>query len=174
MTDNVNRFDEAALLRIIPQEQQDRVFGQAVCDIDGEFLGFLDIYEHLAAIIPKHWTIIDLGCAYTPQAFLFRNHFKYIGVDLPWNNSEWHPDHKTERFKSDNTVIYEMPIAEFIDKHLCEFDMKNTFAICSYVPPWGGDNMKLARDNFTNVFTYYPSSEPNGFFDIIAKKGKKA
>lgn len=174
MNDDRDRFDESALLRIIPKEQQDRVFGQPMCDIDGEFMGFLDIYEHLAAIIPTHWTIIDLGCAYAPQSFLFRNHAKYIGVDLPWDNPELHPDHKTERFIADNTTIYEMTIAGFIENHIKEFDLKTTFAICSYVPPWGGDNMKLARENFTNVFTYYPAGGHKHIFDVVVKNRRPA
>lgn len=134
---------------LLPEDQLDRVFGQDMCDIDAEFLGFTYIYFALASVIPKHWTIVDLGCAYSPQAFIFKDHRAYIGVDLGIAK---------ERFEAPNTTHYTMPIAEFIEKHIDGFDQKTTFAICSYVPPWHDDNMALAREHFKNVFTYYPAS----------------
>lgn len=140
-------------LSLIPQEQYDRVFRQNMCDIDYEFLGFTDIYERLAEIIPRHWTIVDLGCAYSPQAFLFRDHKAYVGVDIDLGGGP------QERFIAPNTTHYIMPISDFIRDHVHEFDQSTTFAICSYVPPWHGDNMKMARDTFKNVFTYYPAGE---------------
>ena len=133
----------------IPKEQMERVLSQDMCDIDGGFLGFTDVYENLAAIIPKHWTIVDLGCAYAPQSWIFREHKAYIGVDLS----------DCEKFHAPNSSFYVCSIAEFLKNHLKEFNQETTFAICSYVPPWGDDNMKLARDNFKNVFTYYPAGE---------------
>lgn len=136
--------------RLIPDEQYDRVFGQDMCDIDTEFLGFTNIYEALSEIIPTHWTIVDLGCAYSPQAWLFRNHKAYFGVDYGVK----------ERFIAPNTTHFEGTIREFIERHISDFDQATTFAICSYVPPWHDDNMKLARDSFKNVFTYYPAGAP--------------
>jgi len=137
-------------MSLIPQEQFERVFAQDECDIDYEFLGFTEIYESLAAVIPQHWTIVDLGCAYSPQAFLFRNHKAYIGVDIGLNKG---------RFAAPNTAHYEMTIAAFIERHLSDFDQDTTFAICSYVPPWHDDNMRVARMSFKNVFTYYPAGD---------------
>lgn len=139
---------------MMPRDQIDRVLGQEQCDIDPSFLGFTDIYLALATIIPKHWTIIDLGCAYAPQAIIFAKHKAYIGVDLP-------SDQGRERFSAANTTHYSMSIAEFIEKHAAEFDHARTFAICSYVPPWHNDNLELARHAFKNVFTYYPASDPD-------------
>ena len=132
---------------LIPDEQLTRVFGQHMCDIAPEFLGFTSIYIALASIIPKHWTVVDLGCAYSPQAFIFKEHKAYIGVDLLTK----------ERFIAPNTTHYEMPASEFIEKYASELDQDTTFAICSYVPPWRDDNMALTRGAFKNVFTYYPS-----------------
>ncbi len=133
------------LLDIIPQEQQDKVFNQD-CDIDYEFLGFTKMYKHLSFIIPKHYVIIDLGCAYNAQCYYFKEHKKYIAVDI----SDIH------KFSTDNCKIYKMTIKKFIEKHISKFDLEETFAICSYVPSWGADNMKLVRESFKNVFTYYP------------------
>ena len=90
--------------------------------------------------------VVDLGCAYAPQCFLFRDHAAYVGVDL-----------MTEvRFRARITVHFIMPIADFVTEHLEDFDEAATFATCSYVPPWHGDNMLIARTSFRNVLTYYP------------------
>ena len=143
------RTDEAdPALHLIPDDQLDRVMGQHICDIDPSFLGFTEIYFALASIIPKHWTVVDLGCAYSPQAFIFKDHKSYVGVDL----------YAKERFSAPNTIHFEMPIEAFISEHGQNFDMDTTFAICSYVPPWHGDNMGMVRRHFKNVFTYYPAS----------------
>jgi hypothetical protein len=138
------------ILHLMPEDQLERVFNVAMCDIAPEFLGFTDIYQHLAAIIPLHWTIVDLGCAYAPQAWLFKDHKAYVGVTLT----------EIERFHAPNTTHYTMPIREFLQMHLPKFDQDTTFAICSYVPPWHDDNRKLAREAFKNVFTYYPAGGP--------------
>lgn len=58
-----------------------------------------------------------------------------------------------------------MTSADFIAKHADTFDKDRTFAICSYVPPWHGhDSLKLTREHFKNVFTYYPASDKNSEF----------
>ena len=137
---------------LMPADQIDRVLMQDMCDIAPEFLGFTDIYLSLAKIIPKYWTVVDLGCAYAPQAIIFREHKAYVGVDAS----------RCERFHAPNTTHYQMTIAEFLEQHASSFDPDLTFAICSYVPPWyGSDNLKLTRDHFKNVFTYYPAHDPN-------------
>lgn len=130
----------------LPQEQIDAVFGQEFCDIDPEFLGFTKIYRNLSELIPKHFTVIDLGCAYNPQCFYFTEHKKYISVDYS----------PCVKFKSSNCIIYQKSIEEFIAENLKEFNLDETFAICSYVPPWGGNNREMVRKAFKNVFVYYP------------------
>lgn len=135
------------VLKLLPEDQKERVFNQERCDIDPTFLGFMDVYVALARIIPKHFTVIDFGCAYSPQCFLFENHRSYIGVDL---------DTKQERFKTIQSIFYAMTIREYIEKYLHSLDLQKTFAICSYVPQWYDDNIKLVKENFLNVFTYYP------------------
>lgn len=135
------------LFHLLPKEQIDPVFGQEECGIDKEFMGFTDIYKNLSEIIPKHFTIVDLGCAYNPQCFYFKNHKKYVAVDSS----------SVTKFKSDNCEIYCMTIGKYIQEHLKDLDLDETFAICSFVnPQHGSDSSKLTRDNFKNVFTYYP------------------
>lgn len=137
---------------LMPEDQIDRVFRQDMCDIAPEFLGFTNVYLALAGLIPRHWTIVDLGCAYAPQAHIFRDHKAYIGVDVSAG----------ERFSAPNTTHYQMTIADFIEAHGASFDQDRTFAICSYVPSWyRSDNLRLAREHFRNVFTYYPASDPS-------------
>jgi hypothetical protein len=136
------------LYKVIPKEQFDSVFNQYGCEIEPGFLGFTDIYEHLSKIIPKHFTIIDLGCAYAPQCFYFSKHKSYVGVDIS----------HLVRFHCANSKFYEMSIQDFIAKHLQELYLPETFAICSYVP-YGteGDMRNIVGAAFKNCFTYYPS-----------------
>ena len=119
-----------------------------MCDIDEEFMGFTEVYEHLSKIIPKKRIIVDLGCAYAPQAVYFRNHKKYIGIDLD--------SFETPRVNTPNSEHYKMTIREWIEKELPKYNQDDLFAICSYVPPWHDDNEKLVRDNFRHCFVYYP------------------
>lgn len=119
-----------------------------MCDIDGDFMGFTDIYYHLSKIIPKDRIIIDLGCAYATQAVYFKNHKKYIGVDLP--------DFGSPKVQTHNSEYFLMTIRKFIEQELPKLKGENMFAICSYVPPWHDDNEKLVRENFEHLFVYYP------------------
>lgn len=152
----MKKEEDDNILQFLPADQIQRVLNQRYCDIEPCFMGFTDIYKSLSEIIPAHFTVVDLGCAYNPQCFYFLKHKKYISVDA-WEG--------TERFKSPNCEIFEMSIEEFIKAHVGSLDLEETFAICSYVPPWGGDNMKMVRDAFINVFTYYP----HGGYDIRLK-----
>jgi len=147
---------EIELLNRIPKEQIERVFKQYYCDISPEFIGFIDIYESLSKIIPKHFTVVDLGCAYNPQCFYFTEHKQYVAVDVS----------DCEKFQSENCVIYNKSIEKFITENLNDFNLKQTFAICSYVPPWGGDNVGMVKQSFENCFVYYP----NGGYDLIIPK----
>lgn len=141
-------------LHMIPQDQLDRVFASRRCDIDPEFLGFTNVYIALSTIIPKHWTVVDLGCAYAPQAHIFKDHKAYIGVDIG----------SSERFIAPNTIHYTMTAKDFVEQHGTSFDQSTTFAICSYVPPWcGHESRDIARTAFRNVFTYYPAGSPRDF-----------
>lgn len=148
MNDMLHDSANAQLLSVIPAEQLERILDQFAGDIDYEFLGFVGIYKMLADIIPTHWTVVDLGCAYAPQAFFFTSHKKYIGVNL---------GPIEDRFAAANTEHHSTSIEEFCAGPAGALDQNTTFAICSYVPPWGGDNMKITRDSFKNVFTYYPA-----------------
>jgi len=137
------------LLQKLPKEQVEKVFNQDMCDIAPDFLGFVDIYKSLSEIIPKHFTIIDLGCAYNPQCFFFTEHKQYIAVDIS----------NCIKFQASNCIIVEKTIEKFIEEDLYKYDLGKTFAICSYVPPWykNSDNCEMVRKSFYNLFVYYPT-----------------
>jgi hypothetical protein len=110
-------------------------------DIDPEFMGFTDTYRHLAEIIPVGRTVIDLGCAYAFQAWYFRNHKAYIGVDLVADEAV---------FRTHNSKFYSMTIEDFIAKHANEY--QHCFAICNYVPT----KTDSLRRTFPELFVFYP------------------
>jgi hypothetical protein len=139
--------EEIKLLNKIPTQEIDRVFKSDRCEIDIEFIGFINIYKNLSQIIPKHFTVIDFGCAYNPQSYYFIDHKKYIAVDNDSSISRFHPP---------NCDIFVMDIKTWIDNNIDLFDIEETFAICSYVPSM---QTELVRNNFKNVFVFYPSNK---------------
>jgi hypothetical protein len=132
-------------------ELTEQVMSQETCEIEPTFMCFADIYFHLSKIIPKHWTIVDLGCAFASQCYYFGKHKKYIGVDAG----------SIKRFYIPGSEMYEMTIKKFIaQKHpISSLNLKETFAIMSYVP---ADDMSYldVKMTFENLFIYYPSEEP--------------
>lgn len=145
-------LDLDPIWNLMPADQIDRVFAHDTCDISSEFLGFTGVYLALASIIPKHFTVVDLGCAYAPQAHIFQGHKAYIGVDVS----------DCPRFSALNTTHYQMTIDDFIQQHAGDLDHDRSFAICSYVPPWyRADNQLLVRNAFKNVFAFYPATDPD-------------
>lgn len=151
---DTNEHISLALYDIIPQDQIDAVFGShmAYADIAPEFLGFVDIYKHLSEMIPLHFTVIDFGCGYNPQSFLFQKHKRFVAVDSFKD---------TTRFLAPGTEFYESTIEAFIKERIYEFVLEETFAICSYVPDWKANNRELVRKSFENVFVYYPCNTIN-------------
>lgn len=140
------------LFKTLPEDQVKRVMNQKMVDIEPQFLGFIGTYYYLSKMIPKHFTVIDLGCSYNPQCFYFTEHKKYIAVDLSI------PPEKLERFRSDNCEIFDCSIENYIKNHISGLNLQQCFAICNYVPPWGGDNRKMVREVFENCYIYYPNS----------------
>lgn len=120
-----------------------------MCDIEPEFLGFVKIYKYLSLMIEKDYTIYDFGAAFAPQGFYFRNHKKYIAInpkeagqgmmEFPWG--EYHY----------------VTTGMFLEVNKDAGTKRKEFAICSYVPPWYKENsIKLVKNRFQNVFTFYP------------------
>lgn len=141
------------LLTKFPQDMVDLVFSGETPDIDYEFVGFVNVYAYLSKIIPRHWTIIDLGCAYAPQCWYFRKHKRYIGVDM----------YNGPRFFVENTKHVIMDIRDYCRMRLfeefCEgVTVKPVFAICSYVSGKKED-LDFVHNYFQYSFTYYPQAK---------------
>ena len=135
------------LFRIIPKEEIKKVFrGAAAAELDYTFLAFEEVYKSVLNFVPKGKTIIDLGCAYAPQAYYFTEYSKYIGVDV------FVPD---IHFTTANMTLYQMSAQQFCKKVIDEkWDLDNCFAICSYVPDVIA--RKCVRETFPNCLVYYP------------------
>jgi len=117
------------------------------CDLDPGFLGFVGIYYNLSKIIPLDRTIYDMGCCHGFQAWFFRHHNKYIGVDLLTLEED--------RLETKNSLNIQSSIGEYCKDFIPE---SPHFAICNYVPPWHDDNEKITKDTFKHVFIFYPET----------------
>ena len=112
-------------------------------------------YYYLSRMIPKDWTVIDVGASYGAQSYLFKDHARYIAVEPFRSSDDWH----FEDFKANGTERYQMTAGKFIKDVLptLNLDLEKTFAICNYVPEWFGENpMELVRQTFHNCYVYYP------------------
>lgn len=140
---------------LIPNDEWERVMNSdASAEIDcNNMTCGRGTYYYLSRMIPKDWTVIDIGCAYNPQSYLFQNHALHIAIEPVWNDKDFH----FEYFKAPNTELLFMTGQEFIQKELpkMNLDLDKTFAIVNFVPS-GACNL-LARETFKNIYTYYPA-----------------
>lgn len=133
------------LLKKFNGEMLHRVLYEQDCDIDYDFVGFIETYKRLSQVIPRHWIIVDLGCAYAPQCWYFRKHAKYIGID-----------HSVKyRFSVNNTEHHIQSIQDWIKYHASAMP-ENTFAIANY----SLIDTTIVRESFNYCFTYYPVRRP--------------
>ena len=143
---------------LIPDEDWARVVqhSDAGAEIQANFLMCGGkTYYYLSRIVPKDWTVVDIGASYGAQSYLFLGHKRYIAVEPFRSSDDWH----FENFKADGTERYKMTAGKFIKDVLptLSLDLGKTFAICNYVPEWFGENpMELVRQTFHNCYVYYP------------------
>ena len=138
---------KAKLWDIIPIKEVNEKLSQDYCELDLEFAGFEYQYRAVANNVPDDYTIIDFGCYMAAQAYLFKSHEAYIGVDTV--------DH-VERFATENTTHYVMSIQEFIKEELPKYQGKKVYAICNYVSDEDArDLVTMALENF---MVYYPGA----------------
>ena len=137
----------------IPSEEYREVLEQPECeyDIAAGFFGFLEPYEAVAEFVPKNRIIIDFGCYLAYQSYLFKDHKKYIGVDVV----------NMKRFTPKNAEHYVCTIQEFI-KNNSDLVKEEVFAICSYVPD--DEAREMVKNTFEDCLIYYPR-----FGDIPSK-----
>lgn len=146
---------------LIPDSEWERVMrGAASAEINCNDMmcgGGGRTYYYLSKIIPKHFTVIDIGASYAAQSYFFQSHIGYIAVE-PYKCYD--TDIPIENFKPDGTARFEITAGQFIKEILptLNLNMSRVFAICNYVPEWFGENPnELVRRTFKNVFCYYPS-----------------
>lgn len=141
---------------LIPKEEIERVMKSdasaeihANCHMCGG-----ETYYYLSRLIPKDWTVIDIGCAYNSQSYLFQDHKRHIAIEPVWHGDDWH----FEYFKAPNTEMLFMTGQEFIQDELpkMDLDLDKTFCIVNFVPS-GAANL-MARETFKNIYTFYPKS----------------
>lgn len=140
------KYDE--LFDLIPKKEMDKVFDYDKCEFSYDFLGFTEYYKALASIIPKGKTIIDFGCNQALQSYYFREHNRYIGIDIAIPTEY--------RYKTDNSLHFQDEISKWIEFEFSKMRInpKECFAIINYVPDWGAQ--ALVKQTFQNVFCYYP------------------
>ena len=67
-----------------------------------------------------------------------------------------------KRFKFKNTIHYIKDIQSFLIEDISQYDLDETFAICSYVPDEEAKN--IIKKVCKNIFMFYPSNKQNHVF----------
>lgn len=141
------------IVQSIGEGEINRLLSWEYCELDYEYLGFLENYHDLKNI-PLDYAIIDFGCYQAIQADYFKDHIAYIGVEptIP----------KEYRLKQDNALYYEQTIKEFIDDTLPKlidigFDKNKIIAICSAVPDF--KETAIVSEVFPYHRIAYPSTQ---------------
>lgn len=138
---------EAECKRILQTypEQMKKVFSYPDCELESDFLGFVD--EYAEEQIPEDFTVIDFGCYQAVQACYFEHCKKYIGVDCAVPIEY--------RFPTQNAEYYNTTIQNFIKNIMptMQLDLNKIYAICSYVPD--EEAQKLVADTFPYAKVVY-------------------
>ena len=151
---------------LIPKSEMNRVFREsysAAVEIGPDFMCFEEPYQAAVRVADKDSIILDLGCAYAPQAYYFSKCKHYIGVDLPMmlpENPFNYPNIKPEtRFHPDNARFYIMAIQQFIQTVLpkLKLDINHVIAVCSAVPDVQA--RQLVIDTFPVHYVSYPGQK---------------
>ena len=147
------------IINLIPKEQIDNTIennSDIWCEMSFEpsdpFIGFMEYYDAISKIIPYNYTIIDIGCAYAFQSYLFKDHKQYIGI-CPSCNVKILPQ---------NGIFYKTDANNFITNELPKLNLNldKVFCICSYVP-LNKHDQNILKNTFKNLFYYYPSFDNN-------------
>ena len=136
------------------------------CEIVPEFMTCgSEIYKTLSEVISLDWTIVDIGCGYSAQAYYFRKHKKYIGIDLNPNlicNDFKNIASGCFRFTFENTEHWVRNAIELTENDFTDFDLLKTFAIMNWNPLWTAlkieDRGLHIRKIFKNLYVHYPKS----------------
>lgn len=139
------------ILASIGIEEAKRLFAFDECEVERDFLGFLENYKDIAESFPKDFTVIDIGCYMAFQADYFKDFNRYIGVE-PYTPLEY-------TLNQPNAEYYGQTAQRFIAETLPELiedglDLDKTVAICSAVPD------ETAKILVVRAFKYFRVAYP--------------
>ena len=148
-----NRANEH-LLHLIPKDVLSKALSQYYCEIESDFLCFALPYEAVAECIPATIPVIDLGCYMAAQAYFFRNHPAYVGVDC----YEMCEDFSSlRRFSLPNCRHVSAQIQDCAEALKEEYP--DAYAVCIAVPD---NEARLAVSHlFPNHCICYPGEKPD-------------
>ena len=134
------------------------------CELEPQFMSCgTKIYKTLSEIISLDWIVIDIGCAYSAQAYYFRKHKKSIGIDLSPNiicNDIKSHNFGSFRFTFENTEHWVKDAMKLTKKDFKDFDLLETFAIMNWNPLWSESSVEdrslHIRKIFKNLYIHYP------------------
>lgn len=136
---------EKRLLTLIPQKELYEKLCQYGCELDRGFLGFLDTYDAVARFVPRSMVVVDFGCYMAAQAYFFKRHRAYIGVDFYERGN--FPNLK--RFEPANSIMLIQSIQEAVRILPASY-----YAICSAVNDNGA--RELVSRMYPNHCIRYP------------------
>lgn len=159
-------MERSKLLDIIPQEELMVKLNYGSVELDPTFLCFEHVYVPVSKIVPKHFTIVDLGCYQAAQAYLFAKHKAYIGVDMydkVYDGKGYLPP---LRFRPRNSRHYVMSIEEFFEKVVdkLKLDLDETYFIMSYVPSFHDKPYWLRGKAKNFLWVYCENVHAEGIF----------
>lgn len=144
----VERREEEArkrLVSLIPSHVLISKLRQYGCELEEDYLGFVEVYDAVSRFIPTDMVIADFGCYMAAQAYFFQKHKSYIGVD---SYDLWAMPN-LERFCTKNSVMLKSRIQDVI-----RIVPQTAYAVCAGVPDFEASDM--VRKNFPNHCVCYP------------------
>lgn len=129
---------------VYPVADYARIMGQFYCELDDEFLGFLDVYYAASLLTRPNTIVLDFGCYLAAQSVLFEHCRTYVGVDTT----------DLERFATTNTQHATATIQDFIHANPGLHGRTDVLAVCSYVPD--DEARELVNATFPSVVNFYP------------------
>lgn len=141
-----NEEESLKLWKSLAPEEQKRIYSWEYCETAGDFCGFLHCYKDLTELLPKDFTIIDIGACQAIQGAYFRDFAGYIAVDAAVPVEVM--------LHEEGIQHYFMSGQDFIRNVLPQLqkdglDIRKAFCICSYVPD------EELREEIKKVFPYF-------------------
>ena len=134
------------LRNLIPKEELYRKLSQDGCELEEDFLGFLNTYEAVSRFVTTNMVVIDFGCYMAAQAYFFHNHRAYIGVDFYELGEFSH----LERFETPNSIMLIQSIQEAVRILPSKY-----YAVCSAVND--ASARKIISRKYPNHCIRYPN-----------------